>query len=289
MRQRLIGAAVLVPVVIIVFLAGQPWLNLGIGVLAVLAAWEASALVTRAGLRSFTWLAISAPILTLLAFQVVLRPGGVEQGWTLLAPAFAAWLMVAGLPALREHDPGAGFRAWLGTVFAGMYPSLLTFAAGIALLTTQQLGPFSWQLVESGRAWLIVLVGTVWAFDSFAYVTGRFYGRGRFMYHISPAKTWSGVIGGSVAAVIGCASLGWLLFGLEPWWGATLGLLLGFAAQTGDLAESMLKRAAGVKDSGNLIPGHGGFLDRVDSFLFAAPALYAAIVTAELVHAGAVL
>lgn len=287
MRQRLISAAVLVPVVVIVFVAGQPWLNLGIGLLALLAAWEASALVARAGLRSFPWLAMSGPVLTLLAFEVVLRPGGVENGWTLLLPAFAVWQMVAVLPALREQDPGTGFRGWIGTVLAGFYPSLLIFAAGIALLTsTQQVGPFSWQAIESGRSWLVVLVGTVWAYDSCAYLAGRFYGRGRFMYHISPAKTWSGVAGGTVAALVAGASLSWALFGIEPWWGAALALTIAFAAQTGDLAESMLKRAAGVKDSGNLIPGHGGILDRVDSFLFAAPTLYAAIVVADLANAG---
>jgi phosphatidate cytidylyltransferase len=114
---------------------------------------------------------------------------------------------------------------------------------------------------------------TVWAFDTFAYVAGRTFGRGRFLNHISPNKTWSGVLGGTAAAVL---VSGLLAFAAGQWLpgGLVLGLLVAVAAQAGDVAESLLKRAAGAKDSGALIPGHGGILDRVDSFLFAAPAVY---------------
>ena len=122
--------------------------------------------------------------------------------------------------------------------------------------------------------WLLILVLTVWALDSAAYVVGRSFPRGRFMNHISPNKTWSGAIGGTIAAVVVCTlSLSGRLDQLpcrhRPW-----RLAIAIAAQAGDLAESMLKRAAGAKDSGTLIPGHGGILDRVDSFLFAAPAMF---------------
>jgi phosphatidate cytidylyltransferase len=290
MRQRLISAAVLVPVVVIIFLAGQPWLNLGIAVLGGLAAYETSQLVRRAGLEAVTWLAVAAPILAVLLFEIVIRPGGLELGWLLIAPAIALWVIVAALPALRHEDPGDGLRDWIGTIFASFYPSLLGFAAGLALVTTTvQAAPLTWQILDVGRSWLLVLVATVWTLDSAAYVAGRYHGRGRFMNHISPAKTWSGVIGGTLSAVIVCGALVWAIFGELPWWGALLGLLIAIAAQAGDLAESMLKRAAGVKDSGTLIPGHGGILDRVDSFLFAAPALYTALVVAGLLHAGGVL
>jgi phosphatidate cytidylyltransferase len=109
----------------------------------------------------------------------------------------------------------------------------------------------------------------VWVYDSAAYAVGRVWGRGHFFAHISPHKTWSGAAGGTVAVIAACAVLG--AFIGRPVEGFGLGVLIAFSAPIGDLAESVLKRAAGVKDSGQLIPGHGGMLDRVDSFVTAAP------------------
>jgi phosphatidate cytidylyltransferase len=135
--------------------------------------------------------------------------------------------------------------------------------------------------MNGGKIWLLILVATVWTLDSAAYVTGRFFPRGRFMNHISPNKTWSGAIGGSIASVVVCTVLV-AGAGMSVLGGALIGLVIAVSAQLGDLTESILKRAAGVKDSGTLIPGHGGVLDRVDSFLFAAPATAVAVVVLGL-------
>ena len=115
-----------------------------------------------------------------------------------------------------------------------------------------------------------MLVLAVWTFDTGAYVVGRNLGRTRFLPHISPSKTVEGLLGGVVATTI---VVGLLLaaLGQNPVHAIVLGPLTALAAQAGDLAESVIKRAAGATDSGTLIPGHGGILDRVDSFLFAAP------------------
>jgi phosphatidate cytidylyltransferase len=124
----------------------------------------------------------------------------------------------------------------------------------------------------SGAAWALTLVLVVWGYDTGAYLTGRRLGRRRLVEHISPSKTVEGLAGGLVAATI-AAGIGAFLIGLDPWHPLVIGPLVGLSAQAGDVAESMLKRAAGRKESGFLVPGHGGILDRVDSFLFAAPAL----------------
>jgi phosphatidate cytidylyltransferase len=119
-----------------------------------------------------------------------------------------------------------------------------------------------------------MLLLVVWGYDTGAYLIGRRLGRRRLIDHVSPSKTMEGLAGGLVVGTL-AAGIGAWLVGLEPWQPLVIGPVIGLAAQAGDLAESLLKRAAGRKESGFLIPGHGGVLDRVDSFLFAAPALAA--------------
>jgi phosphatidate cytidylyltransferase len=290
MRQRLISAAVLVPVVVALFVLGDIWLRLGITAFAVIAAWEASRLARGAGLPAMSWMAVTAPILAALAFETIFVSGGVEYGWILIPSGLALWLMAAAIAALLRHDPAEGLRAWAGTVLAGFYASLLTLAIGISnLQTTVALGGNTFQNHNIGRDWLLILVLTVWALDSAAYAVGKYLPRGHFFNHISPNKTWSGAIGGTLAAVVVCAALAAYLHAFDPLWGAALGLAIAIAAQAGDLTESMFKRAAGAKDSSNLIPGHGGILDRVDSFLFAAPMMYSAFIWVGYAHAGGLL
>ena len=116
---------------------------------------------------------------------------------------------------------------------------------------------------------LTALIGT-WASDSFAYFAGKKYGRHKMAPHISPKKTVEGLLGGSIGSVIlttaFCAS-----GGLDGIYSLFLAILIAIAAPAGDLFESYLKRVCGFKDSGHLIPGHGGVLDRFDSLLFVAP------------------
>lgn len=126
---------------------------------------------------------------------------------------------------------------------------------------------------DAGLGILIWLFFVVWTADSAAYFTGRTLGGPKLAPSISPAKTWSGFWGGVVGAACVGVLVGWLTGVSELAITAMLAGLLAVISQIGDLAESALKRRAGVKDSGRLIPGHGGILDRVDGLLFAAPAL----------------
>jgi len=181
--------------------------------------------------------------------------------------------VLVGVGALTRPDPREGLAVFATTVFGAMYVGLLGFVARLAA-TGSAIDPaaaLGW--LGDQRAWVLAVVLIVWAYDTAAYFTGRRFGKRPFMHHISPSKTQEGVAGGLVASVIVGALL-LLAFGRPVLHGALLGLLVGAAAQAGDLAESMLKRAAGAKESSRLIPGHGGMLDRVDSFLFAAPVAF---------------
>ena len=131
------------------------------------------------------------------------------------------------------------------------------------------------------RGWILLVILLVWSFDTGAYCLGIALGKRKFLAHISPSKSYWGLFGGLVASTIVAVAGLWAL-GRPAAVGLVFGPIIGAVAQAGDLAESMLKRAAGAKDSGTLIPGHGGILDRVDSFLFAAPV--AAIFVTALVR-----
>jgi phosphatidate cytidylyltransferase len=127
--------------------------------------------------------------------------------------------------------------------------------------------------VPVGACWLVLVVFACWAEDTAAYAVGRTLGKRQLCPAVSPGKTIEGSAAGFLAAVLVAAAFGrW--FGLPLGHAAMLGALIGVLAQLGDLSKSVMKRQAGVKDSGSIIPGHGGVLDRFDSLLFSAPAAF---------------
>ncbi|HEY4945836.1 MAG TPA: phosphatidate cytidylyltransferase, partial [Candidatus Limnocylindrales bacterium] len=202
-------------------------------------------------------------------------------------PDVAPGLVVValGVAALTRRDPEAGFAAWSSTTFGALYVGLLAalaWLAAAAMPTWMSADGAAGTLLSDGRAWPLLLVAAVWSYDTGAYVVGRAIGRHPFLPWISARKTVEGVVGGLVAATT-AAAIVLAVMGRDPLEALALGPALGVAAQAGDLAESLLKRAAGAKDSGTVIPGHGGILDRIDSFLFAGPILVAYVV---LVAAG---
>jgi phosphatidate cytidylyltransferase len=269
MRERAISAVVIAVVVIVFFLLGQPWLTFGIAALALLAAIEVFRLLPPAGFPVALLPGVIFPPLAALALGLDL----LDVGW--IAIYVALVLVVLAIDAFRRPEVRDGFLVWMGGSFGVLYASMLAFMAAILVVAPDipDDAPLA-GIFSAGQTWLLVLVLTVWSFDTFAYLAGRTFKKGRFLNHISPNKTWSGVIGGTVAAVIVGGLLSWAA-GQELPGGMIMGLLVAIAGQSGDVAESMLKRTAGAKDSGDLIPGHGGILDRVDSFLFAAPVVYA--------------
>jgi len=269
MRERAISAVVIAVVVIAFFLLGQPWLTFGIAALALRAAIEVFRLLPPAGFPVGLLPGVIFPPLAALALGLDL----LDVGW--IAIYVALVLVVLAIDAFRRPEVRDGFLVWMGGSFGVLYASMLAFMAAILVVAPHipDDAPLA-GIFSAGQTWLLVLVLTVWSFDTFAYLAGRTFKKGRFLNHISPNKTWSGVIGGTVAAVIVGGLLSWAAGQWLPG-GMIMGLLVAIAGQSGDVAESMLKRTAGAKDSSNLIPGHGGILDRVDSFLFAAPVVYA--------------
>nr|WP_308447266.1 phosphatidate cytidylyltransferase [Desulforamulus aquiferis] len=128
--------------------------------------------------------------------------------------------------------------------------------------------------LPDGWFWIILLLTATWASDTFAYFTGRAFGKHKLAPLLSPKKTIEGAVGGVLGSVLLCYifSLSVQSFNTIPL--ILIGVLIGVASLLGDLMESAIKRQAGVKDSGQIIPGHGGFLDRFDSLLFTAPLVY---------------
>jgi phosphatidate cytidylyltransferase len=272
LRDRARSAAILVPPLLVALWLGGAWIALVVAIAVVLAGREAFRLLTQAGHASLPVLGVVLAVIVALGDSVKQLPGG---SGLLLA---ALGVVLIGTGALTRLDPREGLAVFATTTFGALYVGLLGFVARLGS-TGSPVDPGSLLGgLGADRAWILALVLVVWAFDTFAYFAGRRFGRHPFMAHISPSKTMEGVAGGAVAAGLVGAVLVSLL-GHSWLAGLGFGLLVGAAAQAGDLVESMLKRAAGAKESGTLIPGHGGMLDRVDSFLFAAPVAFFYVVT----------
>ena len=252
---RAASAAVLAPVALGAAYLGGPVFIAAVGAAGVLAWLEFRRLLGRPAVDA----ASVAGIAGLAAVCVLIAMVGAVAA---AAAAAAAALVVAG----AESD---GLRARAAGL-AGAGIILLLVVATLALRGDD----------PAGRATVFWLLAVVWASDTGAYVAGRTLGGPRLAPRISPAKTWAGAAGGVAAALGASILLGWLM-PLAGWVAerpslallAAAGVLGSIVGQMGDLAESALKRRVGADDSGRLIPGHGGILDRGDSFAAAAFAL----------------
>jgi len=211
--------------------------------------WEYTGIVAAHGIRRPSLFGALAGVLFLFA------PGYVPLGLSLLA-------ILALIAALRDDN----LRDVLPAVSAEFLGAIYTF--------------LPWRFAELLRIksvhWMFFAVALNWAGDSAAYYTGRAFGHHRMAPVVSPKKSWEGAAGSILGSLVfGLIYMGYFQPDVALWKVSVIAVVANIAGQFGDLAESAIKRGAGVKDSGKMLPGHGGMLDRVDSSLFALPVVYA--------------
>ena len=259
MLKRVASAVVLLPVFLLIVVKAPAYLFNALVVIASAAAlWELTRLFEQHGRPVYIRLAVVAGTAVTASFAAA---GSLAP---LALPALALAVAVGLVLAAPIWRAAPSTEAVANTLLAILYVGWL-LGYGILLHDTSALGD----------ELLLFLVGVTWVGETSAYLVGSSMGRRKLAPVISPGKTVEGAIAQVVASVLTAAALGaWLL----PSCGMTAllagGALLGIVGQVGDLAESSIKRSVGTKDTGGLIPGHGGILDRIDSLLFNLPAFY---------------
>jgi phosphatidate cytidylyltransferase len=260
LARRVVTALVVLPVLLAALLLGPPLLGAAVVLIALLlGVWEFFGLIEARGLVPFR---VTGVVLLLAAFvEVVTRLDWVGPPlWPMVALVSLTALL------LRVGDFTATVPAAALTLMGATYLGALGGTiAGLRMLEPQVLAP--WRLV--------LLLAIIMMSDTAAFFVGSALGRRPLAPAISPGKTMEGAAGGLVGGVLGALAV-WAagLPGVPAWHAGLLGFVVAILGMLGDLLESLLKRWAGVKDSGRLFPGHGGMLDRLDSLLFGAPILY---------------
>ena len=269
MLTRVITGVVLAPLLVALLLFGPA--SLIVAVLTI-AGWLCARelLAMSASLRP-----AQRHIAAALCAGITASPMAGPHAWLLAAACSPVVLLT--VPLWRLTDVESGSRqssamtltaAYVGMMTASMTAVVLMVAPGWAADIPYAFGPSA----------LLTLFAIVFAGDTGAYFAGRFFGKNKLYPMVSPQKTVEGTIGGLVASVLAGTLCARGLLGVadaDLWRWALAALVTGAVAQVGDLAESLFKRASGTKDSGNLLPGHGGMLDRLDGVLFGAPVFWA--------------
>ena len=265
---RILSGVAVAALALAAILSGPPWLTL-LGLLGgAIALFEAYRLTPTGVGRMPLVLGLLAVVVLLLAAE---RASGTTDYLVASGVALAVWAFIAFLwfvAAYEGERPVAGLLLLLlGPVYAGFF---LGHGLAIYDLSAGMEGA-----ADVGRNWLLFTLAGTSATDTGAYAVGRLIGRHRMTPILSPNKTWEGAVGGAAAAVAVMLAVGALLdLGVPVWQQVVVAAVVAAIAQVGDLFESFLKREADVKDSGSIMPGHGGLLDRIDSILFALPAVY---------------
>jgi phosphatidate cytidylyltransferase len=252
--KRVASAAILIPIVGAAVYLGRLWLCVLVLLVGLAATFEyLHMLKTHGQAVSYVWGGALAAVLILDGQWPQI--GGLSWGLALLP-------MLALVSKVFTGNSSGSLNGWALTVAGAVY---VGWPVSHVLRLRQ---------LDDGLYWLIIALLCTWICDTAAYAAGKLWGQHKFFPAISPKKTREGAIGGLLGGLLAAVGLARWLVGLGVGWGLLLGLLIVGAATFGDLAESVIKRQVGVKDSGHLIPGHGGMLDRIDSLLFVVPVVY---------------
>jgi len=260
LKARLISAAIMVPLVVggVLYLP-DTWFALILGIILTAGAWEWSRLIPFSGTAA--QLAYTAVI---ALFLWLLWMAGTERYISMLLwAAFLWWLWVLFWLSRPTAIQSSTLTATILKMSAGVLVILPTWAALVSLRVNEHNGPLL----------VLIMLVLVWLADSGAYFAGRQWGRNKLAPDISPGKTREGVYGGLLVSVVFAAIAGGFYSQSVKWTLAFMlvALVAVMFSVAGDLLESLMKRQCGVKDSGNIIPGHGGILDRIDSLTAASP------------------
>ena len=269
LKKRLITALWGIPLLAAVVWFGEPWFTVLVAAWAALAVFEFYRLAAAPKVSPLTYFGLVWSLLFILSrnanLLAYLEPRFDPDLLTPLLLTSAVVFSLIWLVVRRQQD--GAFPGWAWTMAGILY---LGWLLGYLV---------SLRGLEDGRNWIFLALFATFGSDTAAFFIGRALGRYRLAPRISPGKTWEGAIGGVFGAIL--VSLLFILptpFSLSAHlnWGQAilLGMLVSVFGQLGDLVESLLKRNAGVKDSGKLIPGHGGVLDRMDSIIFAGVVVY---------------
>ena len=267
LRKRVITALWGIPLITAIVWFGEPWFTILIAIWGLLAVFEFYRLVTASKVPPLTYFGLIWTLLFILSHNSdllsILKPHFDLNLLTSLLLTSAAMLSLIWLLLRRGKENAFAGWAWTiaGILYVGWLLSYLVALRGL----------------DNGRNWVFFALFTTFASDTTAFFVGRALGKRRLTPQISPGKTWEGAIGGIIGAII--VSLLFILptpLTLHLNWGQAilLGLLVSIFGQLGDLVESLFKRNMGAKDSGRLLPGHGGMLDRMDSIIFAGLVVY---------------
>ena len=253
LRTRIITGVIALPFVIAIVFAGGPWFLIGVGLVSLLSGWEFDRMMKAGGYHTTPLIILG--LIALLLLEGYRSDLNLELIISFVLLASLVWQLFQSNTTMATAD-------WALNLAGGLY---IGWAMAHAVALRQ---------LHEGLYWVWLALIATWCADTLAYLVGRTWGRHKLWPRHSPKKTWEGFFGGLMGGLLGAVVVTAIASSYSWTWAIPIGLLIPVVGLFGDLSISMMKRHVGVKDSSNLLPGHGGVLDRLDSLLFVSVVVY---------------